>query len=66
MKLENKMKKIHQNQNRLRQLEERKINTHDLKNGNTFYKRSENLTNMQFTKEETHLLMKGLYYNLHH
>jgi nicotinamidase-related amidase len=40
-------------------------NTRD-KHVHTFAKRTVNLTNAAFTKEESQLLDKGLKYNLHH
>jgi hypothetical protein len=52
---------LHQN-SKIKHLEENNTNLPDHKH--KFYKRIENLTNVQFTTEETSLLKRGLNYNL--
>jgi thiamine pyrophosphokinase len=51
-------KKIHKLKN------EQRIDTQQ--NTNTFYKQTNNLSNVTFTDEETQLLSKSLKYNLQH
>jgi hypothetical protein len=56
--------------NKIKKLSEQKTKTYTqttIKGSNhTFYKRTENLTNVSFTDAEMQLLNKGLKYNLHH
>jgi 23S rRNA maturation mini-RNase III len=58
------MREIYLRQNnKIKRLEEKNTNLRGHKQ--KFYKRIENLTNIQFAIEETNLLKKGLNYNLH-
>lgn len=42
------------------------VHTKNSHNKHTFYKRTENLTDITFTDNEMQLINKGLKYNLHH
>jgi hypothetical protein len=64
-KLQREMVEIHKTQQQKIQTLS-KTKTTDTRNNDNSYPRVVNTTDTQFTKEDIHLLHKGLQYNLHH